>query len=111
MKNQPGWGLWGGLWDDRRLQIIVNLPFGQPSMEGLGDKRALQSELPLPLFGVNFPWTSRTPGFLELFRAHYNLKTRRWGRHKGTSAHEVLTGKKVGDWLTMLGYPPTSVSN
>jgi hypothetical protein len=52
-----------------------------------------------------------TPGFLDLFQAHYNLKTRRWGRHKGTSAHEALTGEEVGDWLTMLGYPPTSVSN
>jgi len=50
-------------------------------------------------------------GFLELFQAHYNLKKRRWGRHKGTSAHEVLTGEKVGDWLSMLGYPPPSTIN
>ena len=48
-----------------------------------------------------------TQGFLELFRAYHNLKTRRWGRHKGTSAHECLTGKRVEDWLTLLGYPPT----
>ena len=52
-----------------------------------------------------------TPGFLELFRAYYNLRTRRWGRHKGTSAHEVLTGEHVGDWLAMLGYPPSSAVN
>lgn len=49
--------------------------------------------------------------FLELFRARYNLHTRRWGRHKGTSPHESLTGHKVDDWLTMLGYPPTLAAN
>jgi len=46
-----------------------------------------------------------TQGFLELFRAYYNLRTRRWGRHKGTSAHECLTGQRVEDWLSHLGYP------
>lgn len=48
-----------------------------------------------------------TQGFLELFRAYYNLRTRRWGRHKGTSARESLRGKRVEDWLTLLGYPPS----
>jgi hypothetical protein len=46
-----------------------------------------------------------TQGFLELLRAYYNLRTRRWGRHKGTSATECLTGEPVQDWLAMLGYP------
>ena len=50
-------------------------------------------------------------GFLELFRAHHNLHTRRWGRHKGTSAHALVTGEKVDDWLTLLGYPPSSAVN
>lgn len=50
-----------------------------------------------------------TSGFLELFRAHYNLRMRRWGRHKGTSAREVLTGKFVQDWLTELGYPTSAM--
>jgi hypothetical protein len=50
-------------------------------------------------------------GFLELFRAHHNLKTRRWGRHKGTSAHELVTGEEVEDWLTPLGFPPSSALN
>lgn len=45
-------------------------------------------------------------GFLNLFRFHWNTRTRESGRHKGTSAHEVLTGTKVTDWLTYLGYPP-----
>jgi len=49
-----------------------------------------------------------TQGFLDLFRAYHNLKTRRWGRHKGTSAHECLMGERVEDWLTMLGYPPSN---
>lgn len=49
-----------------------------------------------------------TQGFLELFRAYYNLRTRRWGRHQGTSAHQCLTGQAVGDWLTLLGFPPLS---
>ena len=48
-----------------------------------------------------------TQGFLELFRAWFNLRTRRWGRLKGTSAHECLTGEPVHDWLTLLGYPPS----
>lgn len=46
-------------------------------------------------------------GFLELFRAYYNLRTRRWGRHKGTSAHGCLTGDHVDDWLSVLGYLPS----
>jgi hypothetical protein len=49
-----------------------------------------------------------TPGFLELFRAYHNLKTRRWGPHQGTSAHQCLTGQAVGDWLTLLGFPPSN---
>jgi len=52
-----------------------------------------------------------TDGFLQLFRAHYNLRTRRWGKHQGTSAIECLTGQKVGDWLSALGYPPSSPLN
>ncbi len=49
-----------------------------------------------------------TQGFLELFRAYYNLRTRRWGPHQGTSAHQGLTGQAVGDWLTLLGFPPSN---
>ena len=45
-------------------------------------------------------------GFLELFQFWWNTRTRRWGRHAGTSAYEALTGSKVKDWLTLLGYPP-----
>ena len=52
-----------------------------------------------------------TQGFLELFRAHFNLRTRRWGRHKGTSAHQCLSGEPVADWLTVLGYPPSSAQH
>ena len=39
------------------------------------------------------------------------VRTRRWGRHKGTSAHEQLTGERVEDWLTVLGYPPSAALN
>ncbi|MCP3962676.1 MAG: hypothetical protein GY719_32960 [bacterium] len=46
-------------------------------------------------------------GFLGLFQFYWNTRTRQWGRWKGTSAHELLTGNKVGDWLTMLGFPPS----
>ncbi len=49
-----------------------------------------------------------TQGFLELFRAYYNLRTRRWGPHKGTSAHQCLTGKPVADWLSCLGFAPSN---
>ena len=44
-------------------------------------------------------------GFLHLFQFYRNTRTRQWGRWKGTSAHEMLTGEKVGDWLSMLGFP------
>jgi hypothetical protein len=49
-----------------------------------------------------------TQGFLELFRAYYNLRIRRWGPRQGTSAHQCLTGQAVGDWLMLLGFPPSS---
>ena len=48
-----------------------------------------------------------TQGFLALFRAWFNLRTRRWGRHKRTSAHQCLTEQRVHDWLTLLGYAPS----
>lgn len=47
-------------------------------------------------------------GFLELFRAWFNLRKRRWGYRKGTRAYEVVTGKAAGDWLTLLGFPPST---
>jgi len=43
-------------------------------------------------------------GFLNLFQAYFNLRNRRWGRHKGSSAYEQVTGQRVDDWLTHLGY-------
>ena len=49
-----------------------------------------------------------TQNFLELFKAYYNLRTRRWGRHKGTSAHECLNGVAITDWLSELGYKPSA---
>jgi hypothetical protein len=49
-----------------------------------------------------------TQNFLELFRAYYNLRTRRSGRHKGTSPHQCLTGSPVNDWLSLIGFPPSS---
>ena len=42
---------------------------------------------------------------LDLFRAWFNLRKRRLGTHKGTSAHECLTGQRVHDSLTLLGKP------
>lgn len=45
-------------------------------------------------------------GFLNLFRFYWNTRTRQWGAMKGTSAHELLTGEPVADWLTLLGFPP-----
>jgi hypothetical protein len=46
-----------------------------------------------------------TDGFLNIYQAYYNLRTRRWGRHKGTSAYECLTGKPVDDFLCFLDFP------
>jgi hypothetical protein len=50
-------------------------------------------------------------GFLELFKAWYNLRSRRWGRHQGTSAYELLTGNAVTDWLSLLGFPPAKATH
>ena len=47
-------------------------------------------------------------GFLDLFAAWRNLRMRPMGKHRGTSAYELLTGNKEEDWLAMLGYPPAS---
>jgi hypothetical protein len=49
---------------------------------------------------------STSQSFLDLFRFYWNTRIRDWGPHKGTSAHELLTGVHVDDWLTLLGYPP-----
>jgi len=51
-----------------------------------------------------------TQSFLELFRAYYNLRTRRSGRHKGTSPHQCLTASPVNDWLSLIGFPPSSAA-
>ena len=50
-------------------------------------------------------------GFLELFRAYFNLRTRRSGPYKGMSAYERLMGVSVNDWLTLIGLPPSSALN
>lgn len=50
-------------------------------------------------------------GFLALYQAYYNLRTRRWGRHQGTSAHQGLTGNAVEDWLMLLGFPPSQTTH
>lgn len=44
-------------------------------------------------------------GFLELFKAWHNLKRRDSGRHKGTSAYEIISDGKVDDWLSIIGFP------
>jgi len=49
---------------------------------------------------------STSQSFLDLFRFYWNTRTRKGGPHKGSSAHELLTGERVQDWLTLLGYPP-----
>jgi len=48
-------------------------------------------------------------GFLNLFQFYWNTRCRQWGRWKGTSAHEMLTGDRVEDWLSMLGFPPSQM--
>lgn len=50
---------------------------------------------------------SANQGFLDLFRFYWNTRKRRWGRWKGTSATEVMTGQPHEHWLTLLGFPPS----
>lgn len=47
---------------------------------------------------------SVSQSYLELYRFYYNRKTRRWGDRKGSSAFEEMTGVKISDWLSSLGY-------
>ena len=49
-------------------------------------------------------------GFLELYRAYFNRRTRRWGRHQGTSAFQGLTGNPVDDGLALIGFPPSELA-
>lgn len=43
---------------------------------------------------------------LALITFYQNHRIRRWGRHKGTSAHQVLTAQaEPKDWISALGYP------
>lgn len=46
-------------------------------------------------------------GFLDLFRFYWNTRKRRWGRWKGTSALDAMTGQPHEHWLTLLGFPPS----
>lgn len=46
-------------------------------------------------------------GFLNLFQFHWNTRKRQWGRGKGTSAYESLTGTSLEDPLSLLGFPPS----
>jgi hypothetical protein len=46
-------------------------------------------------------------GFLNLFRFFWNMRKREWGKSRGSSPYEELTGNRVDDWLTLLGYPPS----
>jgi hypothetical protein len=39
-------------------------------------------------------------GFLNLFQDYWSTGKRQWGRWKDTSAHELLTGEKLADWLS-----------
>jgi hypothetical protein len=48
-----------------------------------------------------------TQGFVDLYQAYVNCRTRRWGRHQGTSAYQLLTGNAVDDWLSLIGFPPS----
>ena len=60
-----------------------------------------------PYLGVH---KRATQGFLDLYRAYFNLRTRRWGRHQGSSAYQCLTGKPVDDGLTLIGWPPSQLA-
>lgn len=43
--------------------------------------------------------------FLDLFGYYWNMRIREWGKGKGTSAYEQLSGVRATDWLETLGYP------
>jgi hypothetical protein len=47
------------------------------------------------------------PGFLKLFQFYWNTRTRQWGRWKGTSAYELLSGEHVPDWASLIDFPPS----
>lgn len=55
------------------------------------------------------PWLEAhkrvTQGALDLFAARWNLYVRKHGKLAGSSPHNALTGRRIRDWLSALGYP------
>ena len=48
---------------------------------------------------------------MHSIRFEFVVRLLRSGPHKGTSAYERLTGQRVEDWLSILGYPPSNTQN
>lgn len=85
---------------DKALEIIK-------SLEELLLKRYRASS---PIEGINaalrpylYCRKNVSQNFLELYRFYQNRKTKRWGRHKGISSYEKITGLPAKDWLNELG--------
>lgn len=49
-----------------------------------------------------------TAAFLQMYMAYANLRKRRWGCFKGTSAWGLLHGEPASDWMAQLGYPASA---
>lgn len=58
------------------------------------------------------PWLQAhkhvTQGALDLFAARWNFSRRNAGKLKGSCPFSKLTGVPVGDWLSLLGFPPSA---
>ncbi|MFT5433692.1 MAG: hypothetical protein ACI9OJ_004400, partial [Myxococcota bacterium] len=86
----------GDVQADRLLMTLRTMLAGhhRASIATEGFNAALRSHL--------YMHNGVTPGFMALFQAHSNLRVRRWGHHKGTSAYEGHRAQPVKDWLTLI---------
>ena len=87
--------------------IIAKILYDHPATGNLGGV-FFASYLNATLRPFLYVHKGVTQGFLDLFQAYYNLRTRRWGPRRRTSAYQSLTGQPVDDWLTVLGFPSSA---
>lgn len=114
-----------GLLERTRVRVVQNmadldLPEGALQALLLRTARVIEqrrraSSLVECLNSVLRPWLAAhkrvTQGALDLFAAWWNFRPREAGKLRGSCPYTALTGRKVHDWLSLLGCPPSAAWN